>query len=157
MKEWPHGQTQKVDQVIGAFFLVRLELWKALEGFDERFFVYFEEVDFALRARQRGHLTTFVAEASAFHAGGGCSEKVRGQRLFFSLRSRLQYGEKHYSKSELLHLTCITRMLEPLTRSLHLLLTGRWAELTSLAQGYRKLQRWNPEEPRATVQEKVSH
>ena len=47
--------TRDVDQVIGAFFLIRRHVFEALGGFDERFFVYYEEVDLSLRARQRGH------------------------------------------------------------------------------------------------------
>src|SRR5262245_57433256 len=39
-----------VDQVIGAFYFVRRDLFAQLGGFDERYFIYFEEVDFALRA-----------------------------------------------------------------------------------------------------------
>ncbi len=46
--------SRQVDQVIGAFFAVRRSLFETLGGFDERFFVYFEEVDFALRAREAG-------------------------------------------------------------------------------------------------------
>jgi GT2 family glycosyltransferase len=45
----------EVDQVIGAFFVVRRTVFEQLQGFDERFFVYFEEVDFSLRARRAGY------------------------------------------------------------------------------------------------------
>ena len=37
--EWAHNDTRTVDQVMGAFFLVRRSLFEALSGFDERFFV----------------------------------------------------------------------------------------------------------------------
>ncbi len=45
MLEWDHGDSREVDQVMGAFFLVRRALFETLGGFDERFFVYFEEAD----------------------------------------------------------------------------------------------------------------
>jgi hypothetical protein len=51
MKEFDHLSYKEVDQVMGAFFLVPNELFKVLKGFDERFFVYFEEVDFCYRAK----------------------------------------------------------------------------------------------------------
>jgi GT2 family glycosyltransferase len=53
MTEWDHASSRAVDQVMGAFFLVRRPLWEELGGLDERFFVYYEEVDFCLRARAR--------------------------------------------------------------------------------------------------------
>ena len=52
--EWAHDETREVDQVMGAFFFVRRNVFEALGGFDERFFVYFEDLDFAVRARERG-------------------------------------------------------------------------------------------------------
>src|SRR4051794_6894515 len=50
--EWPHDETRIVDQVMGAFFFVRRGVFEALGGFDERFFVYYEDMDFAMRAHR---------------------------------------------------------------------------------------------------------
>jgi N-acetylglucosaminyl-diphospho-decaprenol L-rhamnosyltransferase len=50
--ELAHGRN--VDQVIGAFFFVRRSVFEQLGGLDERFFMYFEEVDFSYRAVKRG-------------------------------------------------------------------------------------------------------
>jgi N-acetylglucosaminyl-diphospho-decaprenol L-rhamnosyltransferase len=141
MLEWDHGQTRKVDQVIGAFFLIRRRLFEALSGFDERFFVYFEEVDLAKRARQAGWSSTYLAEARAYHKGGGTSSSVKDVRLFYSLRSRLQYGNKHYALPERLLLWLVTLALEPGSRVLHLALGGRWAEVRHVAAAYRMLWR----------------
>jgi GT2 family glycosyltransferase len=133
MLEWDHADTRRVDQVIGAFFMIRRSVFEALSGFDERFFVYFEEVDLAFRARQAGWNSVFLADASIYHKGGGTSEAVKDLRLFYSLRSRLQYGHKHYTWPERLVVWTITFGLEPLTRVLHLGLTGRWAEVRQVA------------------------
>ena len=89
MAEWDHAQTRQVDHVIGAFFLVRRDLFDALHGFDERFFVYLEDLDFSHRAHQTGWLSVYLADAQAFHVGGGTSNQVKARRLFYSLRSRL--------------------------------------------------------------------
>jgi len=48
------SQSRLVDQVIGAFYFVRRDLFTRLGGFDERYFLYFEEVDFAPRGGARG-------------------------------------------------------------------------------------------------------
>jgi N-acetylglucosaminyl-diphospho-decaprenol L-rhamnosyltransferase len=143
MTEWDHGDTRPVDQVIGAFFLLRRELFESLGGFDERFFVYFEEVDFALRARKRGWRSLFVADVRAFHKGGGTSEAVRAKRLFYSLRSRLLFSAKHHGALERLFLLAVTWGIEPWSRAIVLLAKGRLRELFALAQAYAWLLRSN--------------
>lgn len=54
MAEWDHQDSRIVGQLIGAFFFVRQKVFRGLGGFDEQYFVYFEEVDFSLRAEQAG-------------------------------------------------------------------------------------------------------
>lgn len=139
MREWDHADSRPVDQVIGAFFLIRRALFEQLGGFDERFFVYFEEVDLALRARQAGWRSMYFADAQAFHKGGGTSDQVKAQRLFYSLRSRLHYGQKHFGLLQRLTLVLVTAVVEPLSRAVQLALSGRWRDLGHLAQAYALL------------------
>jgi GT2 family glycosyltransferase len=141
MREWDHGATRVVDQLIGAFFLVRRKPFAALGGFDETFFVYFEEVDLSLRLRDAGWTSVFVPDARAYHRGGGSTDRVPGRRLFYSLRSRLQYGRKHFGLAERALLGAVTWLLEPLGRGVFLLGSGRAGELRDLVEGYRLLLR----------------
>src|SRR5689334_21646143 len=67
--EWAHDETREVDQVMGAFFLVRRSVFEHLGGFDQRFFVYYEDLDFAARARAHGFSSVYLAGAQAFHRG----------------------------------------------------------------------------------------
>ena len=53
---------------------------------------------------------------SAYHKGGGSSEQVRAQRLFYSLRSRTLYGFKHFHWTAAALLMGATLLLEPWTR-----------------------------------------
>jgi GT2 family glycosyltransferase len=114
--------------------------------------VYFEEVDFSLRASQRGQRSVFVAESRAFHLGGGSSGQVKALRLFYSLRSRLQYAEKHLGTVETLALKLVTWTVEPIARSLHLLLRGRAREAWAVAQGYIHLLQWQWRRMRGATQ-----
>lgn len=116
MVEFDHMSSREVDQVIGAFFFVRRSVFDELGGFDERFFVYFEELDFSLRARRAGWRTWYSAETSAYHKGGGSSDRVKAKRLFYSLRSRLLYGFKHFDAARAWGLIALTCIIEPLTR-----------------------------------------
>ena len=139
MREWDHLQTRDVDQVIGAFFLIRRSLFESLEGFDERFFVYFEEIDLAFRARRSGHRSVFLSEAQAWHRGGGTTDQVKGIRLFYSLRSRLLYSRKHFSTFDRLVMAAVTWILEPMSRCAFLGVQGRFSEIGHVAEGYRLL------------------
>ncbi len=131
--------TRDVDQIIGAFFLVRRSLFEALRGFDESFFLYFEEVDFSLRARAGGVRSVFVSDASAVHRGGASSEQIKSTRLFYSLRSRLVFGAKHYSRTQFLLLLLITLGLEPFSRLIVSLFRWRPAEVSDTVWAYRRL------------------
>jgi len=116
MKEWDHGSNREVDQVMGAFFLVRRKVFEAFGGFDERFFVYFEDVDFSFRARKAGWQSMYLCEAQAFHRGAGSSEQVKAKRLFYVLRSRLLYGYKHFGYLPATGLLLATILVEPVAR-----------------------------------------
>ena len=129
MIEWAHNTSQNVDQVMGAFFMVRNSLFKSMGKFDERFFVYFEEVDFSLRVYQAGYRSVYLAEAQAYHAGGGTSNQVKAHRLFYSLRSRLLYGFKNFNCYQAWLLVFVTLIIEPITR---LLLSIYKCDITSL-------------------------
>lgn len=106
------GASGIVDQVIGAFFLVRRPLFEALDGFDERFFVYMEEVDLAYRARQLGFSSYHLATASVYHAERVSSDQVRGRRLAYLLESRTAYARKHWPAWQALVLALLVVVVE---------------------------------------------
>jgi len=139
MVEWDHRDTRTVDQVIGAFFLTRRKMFAALGGFDERFFVYLEEVDLSLRAHEAGWRSLYVADAQAYHKGGGSSEAVRARRLHYSLRSRLRYAAKHYGVGERALVQLVTWGLEPITRAIFMTAKRKSSQLTELLKTYQWL------------------
>jgi len=139
MENWNHQTTMNVDQVMGAFFMIKKEIFVTLKGFDERFFVYYEEVDLSKRVEELGCKTLFVAEAKAYHKGGGTSEKVKAKRLFYNLRSRLIYAFKHYNKVEAFFLMTFVFLVEPITRSVFLLLKGNFSEIREMFIGFKLL------------------
>jgi GT2 family glycosyltransferase len=128
----------RVDQVIGAFFLIRKSVFESCEGFDERFFVYFEEVDLSLRVKQLGFSSYFLSETIAFHKGGGCSERVKATRLFYSLRSRILYAEKHYSCMEFVALILLTGIEIPM-RLVQGAIRLSWQDIQNTFTAYRQL------------------
>jgi hypothetical protein len=144
MHEWDHGASRTVDHVTGAFYLVRRSVYRALEGFDERFFMYLEDLDFSYRARLAGWMSYYLAEARAFHRGGGVSEQAKAERLFYSTSSRLLYAFKHFRRIDAIALMLVTVALEPPVRLCFSLATGSMAGAREAARGYSLLYRALP-------------
>jgi N-acetylglucosaminyl-diphospho-decaprenol L-rhamnosyltransferase len=126
-------ESRVVDQVIGAFFFVRRELFLRLGGFDPRFFIYFEEVDFALRARQRGWRSFFLKDATVVHTRNVSSNQVRGMRLYHSLRSRLLFARRHWPRWQANVLVALTLTIEPAVRLANAGFQRRWSDIRSLS------------------------
>lgn len=141
MNEWDHRSDRTVDHVIGAFYLMRVSTFRSLGGFDERFFVYLEDLDLSLRARQAGWSTRFVADPPAFHLGGGVSRQVKAHRLFYATRSRIRYAHKHLPAWQAWLHAAATLAVEPISRGLHALLRGSGADLVATARAFRMLYR----------------
>lgn len=137
MKNFDHLSSKDVDHVIGAFYLVRRRVFEMLGGFDERFFVYLEDLDFSLRSRQAGWRIRYIASLSAFHKGGGTSERVRGKRLFYSSRSRILYAFKHFPWRTAMLVTIATLGIEPLARLFRATLRR------SVPEAYETIEAWN--------------
>jgi hypothetical protein len=69
--DFDDSRTAEVDQPAGAFLLIRRAAWTQVGGFDEQFLpVWFEDVDFLLRAAKAGWGARYTPQTSAIHAGG---------------------------------------------------------------------------------------
>jgi GT2 family glycosyltransferase len=85
--------------VSGAAMIVRKELFDALGGFDEDYFLYFEDVDLCYRARKLGFNVAFDPDIVIRHLGGASHESYSKQKGEF-YRSQRLYFEKHRPKEE---------------------------------------------------------
>ena len=95
LRDWDYATPRRVDIVIGAAMGIRRKLIEEIGPFDERFFLYHEEVDFAKRAADAGWETWYLPQSEAVHEGrasarGAYNVETRKQR------SRRAYWLKHY-------------------------------------------------------------
>jgi GT2 family glycosyltransferase len=95
LRDWDFASPRRVDIVIGAAMAIRRALLEAIGLFDEQFFLYHEEVDFAKRAAGADWETWFVPQSEAVHEGrasarGAYNIDTRKQR------SRRAYWLKHH-------------------------------------------------------------
>jgi GT2 family glycosyltransferase len=88
----PVSETPPEGEVFGpcaAAALYRREVFLALGGFDERYFCYCEDVDWAYRARLAGWTAVQVPSAVVRHAGSGISGRASDFTLFHGHRNRV--------------------------------------------------------------------
>jgi GT2 family glycosyltransferase len=83
-----------VDWALGAALLVSRECHDLLDGWDESFFLYSEETDLCLRARDRGLATRYVPTAVCTHIGGASGRSPRLNTMQVLNRVRL-YRRRH--------------------------------------------------------------
>jgi GT2 family glycosyltransferase len=142
LSNWTHDETREVDHVIGAFYLIRRDVFVRLGGLDQRFFVYLEDLDLSMRVKALGFRIVFLADAEAFHAGGGTTRTIKATRLFYSLRSRLQYARKHHGRLGFVAVVAATLCIEPFVRLGVAGTRGSPAEMRHTVRGYWALIRW---------------
>ena len=96
MLDWPHDKIKKVDQVMGACFMVRQEVFTDIGLLDDKYFIWFEEVDFCRRAMEAGWKTHFIPGAQVFHEKGVSFKKLLSpkKQIWFN-NSVLRYFKKH--------------------------------------------------------------
>ncbi|HKP06155.1 MAG TPA: glycosyltransferase family 2 protein [Microbacterium sp.] len=79
----------EVDWAVGAILLVDADCFAALKGMDESYFLYSEETDFSLRAKDAGWATVYSPAAGAMHVGGGSGESPTTHTMKMVNRVRL--------------------------------------------------------------------
>jgi GT2 family glycosyltransferase len=79
----------EVDWAVGAILLVDRRCFDVLGGLDESYFLYSEETDFSLRARDAGWFTVYTPSAGAMHVGGGSGESATTHTMQMLNRIRL--------------------------------------------------------------------
>jgi GT2 family glycosyltransferase len=90
-----HEHGRRVDWISGACMLLRSELARRIGGFDERYFLYFEDIDLCYRARRIGYSTRINAEVVVQHLGGASSDDPRFDQWLGSLIGSIRFYERH--------------------------------------------------------------
>lgn len=80
----------------GSCLLVRRAAWEAVGGFDERYFMYFEDVDLGARLGEAGWQNVYVPSAEVVHVGGHAAGRVPEKMLPEHHRSAYRYLSGRY-------------------------------------------------------------
>ena len=90
-----NGASRTVDWVSGACMLARRDALESVRGFDERYFLYWEDADLCRRLRARGYHVKYVPTAIAVHAVAQSSRNVRPLAIRAFHDSAYLYYETH--------------------------------------------------------------
>ena len=95
-----HSTRREAEFLVGAVLLVRSEALDEIGGFDERFFMFNEEVDLCYRACAAGWNVVFWPGAEFVHVGGASTKPVWPAMYREQLRSHLRFLDKHMGLKE---------------------------------------------------------
>lgn len=76
MRDYDHETTREVDWMQGSALFMRGDVWKRLGGFDDRFFMYFEDIDLCRRTKGLGYGVIYYPEATLQHFHGKESARI---------------------------------------------------------------------------------
>lgn len=106
MLDWNHEQNRTVDWVLGACMLIRRSAIEDVGLMDERFFLYFEDVDWCHRFWKNGWEVYYIADARMVHYHQRLSAESPGLSGIFSKATRihilsgLKYFAKHFEERD---------------------------------------------------------
>ena len=78
MEDFSHDRRRMVDWVQGSAFMIDGALFDELGGFDERFWMYFEDIDLCRRSWRAGRPVYYLPDVELFHAYGKESDQGAG-------------------------------------------------------------------------------
>lgn len=139
---WPTGirftrtsptTSKQVGWVSGACILCSKDDFMGLGGFDEKIFMYMEEIDLLKRAKEKGMQTYFYADARIIHLGSASSGGKRTFPILQVYTGLLYYYKKHYGKTSQ---SLLKTMLQ--LKALLGIVIGRLTGSTYLTQTYEK-------------------
>ena len=113
----PDGRLHKVGQLDGAFLMCSARTWESLGGFDERYELYYEDVDLCRRASSLSG-SLLLNESWGIHRGGESFGRSGGT-AFVALRvSRVRYLRRWYGQALGFSMAALIAALEFASRSL---------------------------------------
>ncbi len=86
------------DWLSGAVLAVRREAWEDVGGFDPRYFLYVEDVDFCARLHAAGRQVAYVPEARVLHRVDGERRPPARRRVLEHHRGMWRYYQKHLAR-----------------------------------------------------------
>ena len=95
--EGQYNQVSETDFVSGCAMFVKREVFEKIGLFDEKYFLYWEDIDFCQRAKKLGFKVVYTPFAKLWHANAGSSQVGGSLHDYYMTRNRLFFGMKYAS------------------------------------------------------------
>lgn len=139
-----YDDARDVFWVSGAAFCCRMEVFRALGGFDASFFAHMEEVDLCWRMQLAGYRVRIVPASRVYHVGAGTLATDSPMKVFLNHRNNLAMLFKCASTPQRL-LVAVVRPLLDLAAACSYLVQGRRDNFCVVFRAWRDFIRWHGE------------
>lgn len=109
-KDWDKKTIRDVDVVPGSAFMIRKDFFKKLKGFDEHYFLYFEEHDLCNRVKKIGRKMVMLPKAQVIHTWGESTKNSSLNIKKVFQKSRFYYFRKFYGMPKALAIEIVLRL-----------------------------------------------
>jgi N-acetylglucosaminyl-diphospho-decaprenol L-rhamnosyltransferase len=92
-------QNHVVDVLAGAYMLVRMDVLRRTQGFDEQFFMYAEDIDLSYRIQLAGYENHYLADTRMLHFKGESSLKDKNRHARYFYDSMALFYHKHFKNT----------------------------------------------------------
>lgn len=109
-KSWNKKTPVEVDWVSGTALMIQKSLFEKLAGFDEKFWMYFEDQDLCLRAKNLGLKVLFYPHCTILHHNGKSWSDGKSQKIAY-YQSQKYFFQKHHGKISQLFLKLLHKII----------------------------------------------
>jgi len=141
--EGQYDDERDVFWVTGAAFCCRAEVFHALGGFDEAFFVHMEEIDLCWRMHLAGYRVRVVPQSAVYHLGGGTLTADSPAKVFFNHRNNLAMLYKCAAPGQRFVVALVRPWLD-LLAAFSYLAQGRTDNFRAVFRAWRDFLKWHP-------------
>ncbi len=94
-----YGKVKQTEFVTGAAIMIKSEVFKKVGLFDDKYFIYYDEADFCMRARKKSYKIFYVPTAHVYHAFSGTVELNSPFQNYYTTRNHYLFVEKNAPQS----------------------------------------------------------
>lgn len=127
--------SKKTDQPNGAAMMVPMKLIKQIGGMKEIFFLYYEELDWAVYFKNAGFNIHYVGTAEVFHKESSSTGIDTPYKTFYLYRNRFLYIRRHYKGGDFLGACLYFILIASLVNIIKHLVKKEWAHSYSICRG----------------------
>ncbi|WP_136592346.1 glycosyltransferase family 2 protein [Salinigranum halophilum] len=132
----PDG-VEKTDWITGCLFATRIEILQEIGGFDERYFLYLEDLDLSTRIKRRGYKLVATEKSKIQHEVGGTLGETTGPstvRSYYVARNRILFAKIHFKKYKKIRSLILSSILS-LIWGIDLVLNRQFEQAKAIIRG----------------------